>query len=812
MKLELESNNASLPVVNNADVDEMISDNNSAEITQMLRNGIEAAQKGDRADARTLLLRVTEADANNENAWLWLASISEYPEELLVFLKNVLNINPNNERAIEWAKATETLMAKTFVQRGIDAAKNEQKDFAKQCFLQAIVHDGKNELAWLWLASVSGSPEEKISHLQKVLSINPDNENALSSLKNAKSQMAESLLPRANNAAIAGNRKEALRILDEILHDSPSFEDGWMLKAHLAESFEEKMAYFEEVLEINPNNQVARANLDSLQMFVNNSANPSEKQEAEFNKMSAMAEDSADMDMSVQDLAKDIAEEIHQEKVEEESEPEQFVEDSVSQEMEMQEEKSQEVEQEEEKSQDDEMQQEFQEVAEEVNDQPEETSEFESQEAEVDSENEMVPPFEDDSVVLEVEQPMEATEEDFVSPEVNFDEVEQDYDSEIEEVEDYDLLDHSQESDSIEENKDNEDEDFAVDAVAEESVEAESKDDVEVEAESEDEVENHAYSMDELSPESEVVEQEYAEEEPVKQETVEPESVEQEFEATQEEAVESPVSEPEMPHFEVSEHENITPEALEAKQPQMSECPYCYQENGYEAFVCVSCRSILTLSDIEMLLSQDKADKGFVEKAIERMEADKNRRGVDIEELKAMGIGYINLKNYRKGFEYLKDAAKKNPDDIVFNSQVDALAVRIAEIEERQKEKDSSPKSKTILIVDDSPTIRKLISGKLEKCGHEAICAVDGMDALAKLNDVIPDLILLDITMPRMDGYQVCKLIRGNESTENVPIVMISGKDGFFDKVRGKMAGTDNYITKPFGPETLMKTVNAYIS
>ena len=85
------------------------------------------------------------------------------------------------------------------------------------------------------------------------------------------------------------------------------------------------------------------------------------------------------------------------------------------------------------------------------------------------------------------------------------------------------------------------------------------------------------------------------------------------------------------------------------------------------------------------------------------------------------------------------------------------------------------------------------------------------IDALERINEVIPDLILLDITMPRMDGYQVCKLIRGNDVTKDVPIVMISGKDGFFDKVRGRMAGTSGYITKPFGPETLMKTVDAYL-
>jgi twitching motility two-component system response regulator PilG len=91
------------------------------------------------------------------------------------------------------------------------------------------------------------------------------------------------------------------------------------------------------------------------------------------------------------------------------------------------------------------------------------------------------------------------------------------------------------------------------------------------------------------------------------------------------------------------------------------------------------------------------------------------------------------------------------------------------------------------------------------------ITAVDGMDALAKINEVVPDLVLLDITMPRLDGYQVCKLIRNNEATKDVPVVMISGKDGFFDKVRGRMAGTNGYITKPFGPDTLMKTIELYL-
>jgi twitching motility two-component system response regulator PilG len=116
-----------------------------------------------------------------------------------------------------------------------------------------------------------------------------------------------------------------------------------------------------------------------------------------------------------------------------------------------------------------------------------------------------------------------------------------------------------------------------------------------------------------------------------------------------------------------------------------------------------------------------------------------------------------------------------------------------------------------ILVVDDSPTVRKLITTKLERSGYRVIQAVDGLDALEKINSTVPDLVLLDITMPNLDGYEVCKRIRSNESTKNIPVVMISGKDGFFDKVRGRMVGSSGYITKPFGPETLMKTVESYI-
>jgi twitching motility two-component system response regulator PilG len=181
------------------------------------------------------------------------------------------------------------------------------------------------------------------------------------------------------------------------------------------------------------------------------------------------------------------------------------------------------------------------------------------------------------------------------------------------------------------------------------------------------------------------------------------------------------------------------------------------------------------------------------------------------DELKNLAIGQINLKNLRQGVVYLQKAAQMNPNDVMLASQVNYLKIRLSEIEQQENNNSQMPTGRKILIVDDSATVRKLISSKLEKSGHEVVSAVDGIDALEKIKEFLPDLILLDIMMPQLDGYQVCKLIRSNELTKDVPIVMISGKDGFFDKVRGRMAGTTGYITKPFGPETLMKAVETYI-
>jgi CheY-like chemotaxis protein len=121
------------------------------------------------------------------------------------------------------------------------------------------------------------------------------------------------------------------------------------------------------------------------------------------------------------------------------------------------------------------------------------------------------------------------------------------------------------------------------------------------------------------------------------------------------------------------------------------------------------------------------------------------------------------------------------------------------------------PPARKVLIVDDSPTVCKIVSITLKKRGFEVASAGDGVEAMALIAADQPHLILLDITMPRMDGYQLCKLIKGYPQTKNIPVIMLSGKDGFFDRVRGKLVGCADYITKPFDPEMLSATVERFL-
>jgi CheY-like chemotaxis protein/Flp pilus assembly protein TadD len=753
MRLEIDTTVSVPPVADSAERRAAV---DSAEAKSTLTQGIKAAQAGDRVQARIALTKATKLDPRSESAWLWLASISEYPEELLGFLNQVLDINPENERAIEWKKATHALLSKTFVQRGIDAMEENKAEFAFECFQTALDYNDQNAAAWLWMASVSDSNPVKISMLERAVALEPGNQAAASALENAREGVVKQKLAQAKAAAVAGNNREAISLLDALLCVSPEMIDAWMLKSHLSDSFDEKIRCFESILRIDPSNVAARASRDSLLTILEAVEEPP-VQAAEVStsvspdEIPAMRSESS-MDMPAVPTAQDTPT-VGPVSFVVEPAPEyrytpEIVSSPIQPEISYARENDEVAETNYEKEEPENISEPFASFAEETSRSVEEAVYTGDFQPDAPHSAEYVDDYRSDSPADETEY-QESAYADPAAETVAFS-----YDPSSALSDDY----------------------SAEPTAAEESGPFE-LDPWSTEPTSEGAIAKPSDALPDLEPASST-------------------------RSSYETFVESRDVEPAAQRIE--EHPMVRPEWIH--------CPFCGQTNDAQAIACVSCTAVLTLSDLELLLSNHDSNKPVLRQAVDNMERERSTRKFSPEELVTLGLGHLNLRNLQFGYDCLMEASKLSPNNVVLTGQVNSLLIRLDEIRRQEEAHLKMPKGKSILVVDDSPTVLKLIAGKLEKSGHEVVCANDGVEAIERLENYVPDLVLLDITMPRMDGYQVCKQIRSNPATKDVTVVMISGKDGFFDKVRGRMAGATGYITKPFGPETLMKTVEMYLS
>ncbi len=130
----------------------------------------------------------------------------------------------------------------------------------------------------------------------------------------------------------------------------------------------------------------------------------------------------------------------------------------------------------------------------------------------------------------------------------------------------------------------------------------------------------------------------------------------------------------------------------------------------------------------------------------------------------------------------------------------------------QQEDPGISLKGLRVMVIDDSKTIRRTAETLLVREGCDVVTATDGFEALAKIADHNPQIIFVDIMMPRLDGYQACALIKNNQTFKTVPVIMLSSKDGLFDKARGRIVGSEQYLTKPFTREELLGAIRKYVN
>ncbi len=643
-------------------------------VEQILRDGIAAAQNGDRRTARLLLDQVTTVQPENADAWLWLASISEYPEELMVFLGKVLAVDPANERALSWRSATSTLLAKTHLERGIIASEEGNTDLANQCFDAALENNANCVEAWKGKAKLADDEETMVSLYRKVLELDADDVEANAAVSAVEAAHFGTRLLEVKRTAAAGDHTSAEIALEELLGERPDSLELWMMQVHLASSFEGKFDAYNKMLEIDENNVYARTGFDFLgQIAADVAPQPAADMMSDPNAEAA----------AVEEVLEPVAEQPAMVRFDAQPEPEMTSTES--------------------------------------------------------DDVEFATMTTADNLEAVIEEPM----------------------AEFEEVEEPRSL------------------------AAEELVR-----------------ENETYA----SPDAETREYSLADDDLAGY-------------VPQVESDDRSIHETDVPESDMSASspwesvvEQPTVEAAQVEEPKVEvHCNFCSSELESNQFECHACGSVLTLSDIERLLAAAPVRPEAIRESVRQMENDWKTREFSCEEAQQLAIGHFNLKNHELGFAYLQEASRFEPNNVILSSQINALQIRLDEIKRHNEDLASMPKGRSILVVDDSATVRKLISNKLEKSGHVVACAEDGVEAMEWIGANKPDLVLLDIAMPRMDGYQVCKLIRSNEATKDVPVVMISGKDGFFDKVRGRMAGTSGYITKPFGPETLMRALDTYL-
>ena len=253
-------------------------------------------------------------------------------------------------------------------------------------------------------------------------------------------------------------------------------------------------------------------------------------------------------------------------------------------------------------------------------------------------------------------------------------------------------------------------------------------------------------------------------------------------------------------------------------------CPFCWSPLDREASLCHYCGSDLFIFKGRVNKLKREVNLEILRDAITRY-SKLNSAGDNVNTVYYLAIAHYNLNNWDDALDLLNKAVNLAPNQKFFSQQLNMALNYIAstasahEKNGNYRQRDfrlaasakEVEKKKKVLVVEDSSTTRKVIVLTLKQQGFTVIEAQDGMEALSKLSEEKPNLILLDIILPKMDGYKILSIIKENEEFQNTPVIMLTSKDGILNKVKGKLAGSTAYLTKPFEPKDLIKTVEKYL-
>lgn len=256
---------------------------------------------------------------------------------------------------------------------------------------------------------------------------------------------------------------------------------------------------------------------------------------------------------------------------------------------------------------------------------------------------------------------------------------------------------------------------------------------------------------------------------------------------------------------------------------EVRRCPFCWFPMEINAVQCPLCKSHLFIHK-DFFSSLGEAEPKILEAAVERyMKVISREKSVNAHYF--LSMAHLNLEHWEDALNLFHKTVSLSPNKEIFSEQLRALVNHMAmdattssfdqELAEdgaktAQKVGADDVGKRKILVVEDSSTTRKVIAITLGQKGYEIIEARDGLEALSRLNEEKPDLILLDIILPKMDGYKILSIIKSNAVFKDIPVIMLTSRDGFMDKVKGKLAGSAAYLTKPFDPQVLVETIEKY--